>query len=196
MALATMISLDRIRVGFAHDQSLRWDHRGIHLPMIGAVEYHLPSGQAINELLQGCGITTPTLPVKEVAYLTIKSLPDPEFMPFFEKVPHLIDFEDNGYPDGFRFGRVFHGEAPDPLEYGTHTVAEHLPQRVHGNPVTIEEHSQRLLPQGSPPWRGARELIATAPTEPALVAPGHPGLDHVRMRTFRTGVHASPRSLW
>jgi hypothetical protein len=83
MALATMISLDRIRVGFAHDQSLRWHHRGIHLPMIGAVEYHLPSGQAINELLQGCGITTPTLPVKEGAYLTIKSLPDPEFMPFF-----------------------------------------------------------------------------------------------------------------
>jgi hypothetical protein len=83
MALATMISRNRIRVGFAHDQSLRWDHRGIHLPMIGAVEYHSPSGQAINELLQGCGITTPTLPIKEVACIRIKSLPDPEFMPFF-----------------------------------------------------------------------------------------------------------------
>ena len=83
MALATMISLDRIRAGFAHDQALRWDGRGIHLPMIGAVEYHMPSGQAINELLQGCGITTPTLPVKEVACITIKTLPYPEFMTFF-----------------------------------------------------------------------------------------------------------------
>jgi hypothetical protein len=51
--------------------------------MIGAVEYHSPSGQAINELLQGCGITTPTLPIKEVAWIRIKSLPDPEFMPCF-----------------------------------------------------------------------------------------------------------------
>jgi hypothetical protein len=44
---------------------------------------------------------------------------------------------------------------------------------------------------GSPTRRGARQLIATAPTEPALLAPGLPGLDHVWMRAFRTGVHAS-----
>jgi hypothetical protein len=42
MALATIISLDRIRVGFAHDQFLQWDHRGIHRPMIGTVERDIP----------------------------------------------------------------------------------------------------------------------------------------------------------
>jgi hypothetical protein len=38
MPLSAMVPLDAIRVGFAHDQSLRGKHRGIHLPMIGAVE--------------------------------------------------------------------------------------------------------------------------------------------------------------
>ena len=89
MALATMIPLDRIRVGFAHDQPLRWDHRGIHLPLIGAVEDHIPSGQAIDQQLQGCRITTPTLPVKEVACITIQSLPDPEFAAFFLRKCHI-----------------------------------------------------------------------------------------------------------
>ena len=110
---------------------------------------------------------------------------------FFEEVPHLIDFEDDGLPDGFRFGRVLRGKAPDPLQHGARTDAEHLPQRVHGDPVTIEEHGQRLLPPGSPTRRGAGKLIATAPTEPALSAPGLPGLDDVWMCAFRTGVHAS-----
>src|SRR5215510_2332842 len=110
---------------------------------------------------------------------------------FFEEVPHLIDFEDDGLPDGFRFGSVLYGKAPDPLQHGTRMDAEHLSQRIHGDTVTIEEHGQRLLPPGSPTWRGARELIATAPTEPALIAPGLPGLNDVWMRAFRTCVHAS-----
>jgi hypothetical protein len=89
MTLAAVIPLDCIRVGFAHDQFLRWDHRGIHLPMIGTVERDIPWGQAIDQFLQGCRITTPTLPVKEVACITIKSLPDPEFAPFFLRKCHI-----------------------------------------------------------------------------------------------------------
>ena len=42
MALAAMIPLDCIRVGFARDQFLRWDHRRIDLPMIGTVERDIP----------------------------------------------------------------------------------------------------------------------------------------------------------
>jgi hypothetical protein len=72
MALATLISLDRIRVGFAQDQSLRWDDRAIHLPMIRTVDYHIPSGQAIHARLQGCGLTTPIRSVQAVACRTIK----------------------------------------------------------------------------------------------------------------------------
>jgi hypothetical protein len=89
MTLAAVIPLDPISPGFAHDQSLRWDHRGIHLPMISTVERHIPLGQAIDQLLQGCRITTPTLPVKEVACITIKSFPDPEFVPFFLRKCHI-----------------------------------------------------------------------------------------------------------
>src|SRR5262245_20617889 len=95
---------------------------------------------------------------------------------FFEEVPHLIDFEDNGLPAGFRYGRRHHGKAPDPLQHGTRMAAEHLSQRIHEDTVTIEEHAQRLLLHGSPTWRGARKLIAIAPTEPALFAPGLSGL--------------------
>src|SRR5262245_14084707 len=98
---------------------------------------------------------------------------------FFEEVPHLIAFEDDGLPNGCRFGRVLCGKAPDPWQHGTRTDAEYLPHRVHRDPVTIEEHGQRLLPPGSPTWRGARPLIATASTAPALVAPSLPSLDDV-----------------
>ena len=110
---------------------------------------------------------------------------------FFEEMPHLVDFEDDGLPDGFRCGCVCHGNVSDPLQHGARMDAKHLRQRVHGEAVTIAEHGQRFLPEGSPTWRGACPLIATSPTEPALFAPSLPGLDHVRMRAFRTGVHAS-----
>jgi hypothetical protein len=83
MPLAAMIALDPIRPSFAHDQSLGWNHGGIDRPMIGAVACHTPLGQALDQRLQGCRITTPTLPVKEAACITIQSLPDPEFAPFF-----------------------------------------------------------------------------------------------------------------
>jgi hypothetical protein len=83
MPLAAMIPLEPIRPGFAHDQALGWDHRGLHRPRISTVERHLPWGQASDQLLQGCRITTPALPVKEAACITIKSLPDPEVAPFF-----------------------------------------------------------------------------------------------------------------
>ena len=89
MPLSAMVPLDAIRVGFAHDQSLRGKHRGIHRPMIGAGECHVPLTQAIDQRLQGCRITTPTFPVKEAACSTIKSFPDPEFMPFFLRKCHI-----------------------------------------------------------------------------------------------------------
>src|SRR5262245_23101203 len=69
---------------------------------------------------------------------------------------------------------------------------EHLRQGVHRDAVTVETDGQRLLPRRSPARRGACKLIATAPTEPALVASDRAGLDHVRMRTCWAGVHASP----
>jgi len=111
---------------------------------------------------------------------------------FFEEMPPLVDFENDGLPSGVRFRRVFRGKASDPFQHRARTNTEHLPQRVHGDTVTIEEHGQRLLPQGSPAWCGACKLIATAPIEPALCALGFPGLDHGRMRTLRTCRHASP----
>jgi hypothetical protein len=61
--LAAIIALDPNRSSVAHDQWSGWDHGGIDRPMIGAVACHLPWGQAIDQLLQGYRITTPTLPV-------------------------------------------------------------------------------------------------------------------------------------
>ena len=89
MPLPTMVPLNPVGLGFAHDQSLGWNHCGIYRPMIGAVECHIPLGQAIDQLLQGCRITTPALPVQEAACITITSLPDPEFAPFFLRKCHI-----------------------------------------------------------------------------------------------------------
>jgi hypothetical protein len=89
MPLAAMIALDPVRPGFAHAQSLGWDHGSIDRPMIGAVDGHLPWGQAIDQLRQGCRRTTPTLPGKEAACITIQSLPDPAFAPFLLRKCHI-----------------------------------------------------------------------------------------------------------
>jgi hypothetical protein len=83
MALLTMGALNAIGLGSAHDQFLGWKHRRVHLPVIRAIERHVPLGQAIDQLLQGCLIATPTFPVQELACITITSVPDPEFVAFF-----------------------------------------------------------------------------------------------------------------
>ena len=111
-------------------------------------------------------------------------------------MPHLVEFEDDRFPAGSGLFSMVSGIAANPGQdrAGPHT--EHFRQGVHRDAMTVEEHGERLLPRRSPTPRGARKLIATTPTEPALFAPGFPGLDHVRMRAFRTGAHASPRSFW
>ena len=57
--------------------------------------------------------------------------------------------------------------------------------------MTGENDGEGVLPPWSPTRRGARQLIATAPTEPALVVPGLPGLDHMRLWACRTGIHTA-----
>jgi hypothetical protein len=81
--------------------------------------------------------------VKEEACITIKSPPDPEFVPFFAKVPHLVDFEDNRLPTGDGFLSVVGGVPPDPFQHRARTNAEHLSQCIDGDAGTIEEHGQQ-----------------------------------------------------
>jgi hypothetical protein len=57
--------------------------------MIRTIERDIPVGQAIKEPLQGCCITPPTFPVQELACMTIQSVPDPEFPPFFWRKCHI-----------------------------------------------------------------------------------------------------------
>jgi hypothetical protein len=89
MPLPTMVPLNPVGLGFAHDQFLGRDYRRVGFPMVGVIQRDLPLVQAINQLLQGCRITTPALPVQEAACITITSLPDPEFAPFFLRKCHI-----------------------------------------------------------------------------------------------------------
>src|SRR5262245_19446389 len=83
---------------------------------------------------------------------------------FFEEVPHLIDFEDDGLANCFQFGSVLRGKAPDLLKHVTRTDAEHHSQRAHNDQMAIEQHGQRLLASWSPTPRGARKMMHTAST--------------------------------
>jgi len=83
MALPTVVPFNAIGSGFAHPQFPSGHDSGIRLPVVGTVKHHVPRHEAINQLLQGCLITTPTLPVQELACSTIQSFPDPEFATFF-----------------------------------------------------------------------------------------------------------------
>jgi hypothetical protein len=49
MPLPTMIPLNPVGLGFAHDRFLGRDHSRIGLPMVGVIERDTPSVQAINE---------------------------------------------------------------------------------------------------------------------------------------------------
>jgi hypothetical protein len=64
-------------------------HASWRTPVIGTVKRHVPGREAINQPLQGCLITTPTLPVQELACSTIQSFPDPEFATFFWRKCHI-----------------------------------------------------------------------------------------------------------
>jgi len=57
--------------------------------MSGAGACPIPLGQASDQRLQGCRLTTPTLPVKEAAGMTIQSLPDPEVAPLLLRTCHI-----------------------------------------------------------------------------------------------------------
>ena len=96
---------------------------------------------------------------------------------FLEEVPHVIELHDNRLSTRARLDIMLCGRAADPLQYRARSYAEHPAQRIHRDLVAVEKHGQRLLPQRAPPWRGARELIPTASTEPAL---GAADLLHVR----------------
>ena len=177
MPLATMVPFNLGGFCFAHDEFFRRNHRRIYLPVVRAIVCHVPGGSAdrpaSSGLLhhdahtpsQGGGLYHDQEPSRSRACAV-----------FFEEIPHLVDFENDGLPSGGRFRRVFRGKASDPFQHRARTNTEHLPQRVHRDTVTIEEHGQRLLPQGSPAWCGACKLIATAPTEPAPVPLAFPAL--------------------
>lgn len=81
--LPTMIPLHAIRSRLAHDKLGGGEDGRIALPLIRTVACDVPAGQALHEPPQGCCSTTPTFPVQEPACITIQSLPDPEFAPFF-----------------------------------------------------------------------------------------------------------------
>lgn len=51
--------------------------------MISAGARHLPSREAVDHLLEGCLITMPTFPVKELACIAIARVSDPTLAAFF-----------------------------------------------------------------------------------------------------------------
>jgi hypothetical protein len=89
MALPAVVPLNPMGLGFTHPQLPRGHDSRIRLPVIGTVERYVPRGEAIDQLLQGCVITTPTFPVQELACSTIQSVPDPEFATFFWRKCHI-----------------------------------------------------------------------------------------------------------
>ncbi len=61
---------------------------------------------------------TPTLPVQQLSGVTLQSFPDPAFLPLFLKIVlHLIQFQDDDSPRGFRLLVVLLGNGPEPVEY-------------------------------------------------------------------------------
>ena len=113
-----MIAFDGIRRHFTLHQLVLRNDRGIGRPLVRAIHVPIPFGQAIHHLLQGRFVTAPTFPVQQLACVLIQCLPDPEFAPLcLEIVPHLIQFQDEGSPCGFRLLVVLLGKGPDPVEY-------------------------------------------------------------------------------
>jgi hypothetical protein len=64
MALPAMIALNGMRRGFALDQLVLRDDRRICALLVRAVYFHIPSRQAIDQLLQGRLVTPATFPVQ------------------------------------------------------------------------------------------------------------------------------------
>jgi hypothetical protein len=58
---------------------------------------------------------------------------------FFEEMPHLIDFHDDGLSSRVRLDVILRRTATDPFQDRTGVDAEHLAQRVHRDAVAVEK---------------------------------------------------------
>ena len=83
MTVTTIITLYSMSDAFAHNQLVLGKNRSVWLPLVCAVELNFPLLEPTDQSSQGCFITIPAFPVKELACIAIHSLPDPEFPPFF-----------------------------------------------------------------------------------------------------------------
>src|SRR4051812_41587343 len=99
--------------------SLSWGMTDAYVPHLSrAVHFHVPSRQAIDQLLQGRLVTPATFPVQQQPGVTIQGLPNPEFLPFLLHVmPHLIQFEDDASPRGLWLLLELLGQGSDPVEH-------------------------------------------------------------------------------
>src|SRR5882724_9103479 len=89
MALPAVVPLNAMGSGFTHSQFPSGHDGRIRPPVIGTVTCHVPRCEALDQLLQGCSITTPTLPVQDLPCRTIQSVPDPEFAAFLWRTCHI-----------------------------------------------------------------------------------------------------------
>ena len=99
------------------DHRNKWASGGVRGPCVWAIHLHLPRGQAIDQLLHGGRIPTPTLPIQQLSGVTIPSVPAPACLPLvLEIVPPLIRFQDAGSPRGCQLLVVLLGTGPDLIE--------------------------------------------------------------------------------
>jgi len=66
MALLTMIALNVMRRRFVLHEFVLGDDGCIRAPLVRAVHFDVPLGQAIHHLLQGGFVTAPTFPVQQL----------------------------------------------------------------------------------------------------------------------------------
>src|SRR5688500_3141613 len=61
---------------------------------------------------------------------------------FLEEVPHLIQLHDDRLPARSRLCTVYGRIPADPFQDGAGPHAKHVPQRVHGHAVAVEEYGE------------------------------------------------------
>src|SRR4029450_8350895 len=87
MPLPTIIPLNVVCGCFTLHQLVWRDDRRIGSPLVRAVHFDVPFGQAIDHLLQRRLVPSPTFPVEQLPRVTIERFPDPEFTPLFLQRP-------------------------------------------------------------------------------------------------------------
>src|SRR6266850_1667182 len=132
-------------------------------------------------------------PSPAAARYPIQGFPNPEFLGFLlDIMPHLIQFQDDGFSRGLRLLVVRFRKRFDLVEYRLSRDPQEEPNAVHRHATQVPQDGVDLHRERLTAWGGAGKLVLTLRTELLGLAGGRAVVDKPITPALGTCMHCHP----